>query len=145
MSIKVQVLEHGYELHQATPGASAFDIRNTFDGLTIQKGKTVKLALGFKTGVPSGKVGILAPRSGLGSKGLQIANTFGTMDSDYRGEWFAVLTLADWSKEDKMVFAKGDRILQAFFPDTAVLEDVVYVDDLDETERGEGGFNSTGV
>lgn len=145
MSVKVQVLEHGYELHQATEGASAFDIRNTFEGLTIKKGKTVKVPLGFKTAIPSGKVGIVSPRSGLGSKGMQIANTVGVIDSDYRGEWLAVLTLADWCKDEEMVFAKGDRILQVMFVDAVVVREVECVESLDGTERGDGAYGSTGV
>lgn len=141
--MKVQVLEHGFELHKGTESASGFDIRNTFDDLSIVKGKVTKVGLGIKTEVPEGFVAVIAPRSGLGSKGIQVCNTMGFIDTDYRGEWMAHLTLADWSKETEMLFKRGDRILQVFI--VPVLTQVEYVTELSETARGEGGFGSSGV
>lgn len=140
--IPIKVLQHGFKLVRASANASAFDIVTPVD-FVLTKGCRLDIKLGIKSQIPTGYVGLMAPRSGLGSKGMQVRNTVAFMDSDFRGEWEARLTLADWAKNDSMSFKRGERIIQVCFP---ALDTVVeYVDEVDETERGEGGFNSTGT
>lgn len=140
--IPIKVLQHGFKLVRASANASAFDIVTPVD-FVLTKGCRVDIKLGLKSQIPTGYVGLMAPRSGLGSKGVQVRNTVAFMDSDFRGEWEARLTLANWAEHDSMSFKRGERIIQVCFP---TLDTVVeYVDEVDETERGEGGFNSTGT
>ena len=87
-------------------------------------------------------VAILAARSGLGTKhGIVPANGIGIIDSDYRGEIHAVLR--NHGKES-FTIARGDRIAQLMFV-PVWQADFEVVETLDETERGQGGFGSTGV
>jgi dUTP pyrophosphatase len=81
------------------------------------------------------------PRSGLGTKlGMKLENTCGLIDSDYRGEWMATISI----REGSHMFYAGDRILQCVV--TQVLQvGVEVVDELCETERGDGGYGSTGL
>lgn len=140
--IPIKVLQHGFKLVRATDNASAFDIVTPVD-FVLTKGCQVDIKLGIQSQIPTGYVGLMAPRSGLGSKGVQVRNTVAFMDSDFRGEWEARLTLADWAENDSMSFKRGERIIQVCFP---TLDTVVeYVDEVDETARGDGGFNSTGT
>lgn len=125
-------------------GAAAFDIRTPIDfTLTVTP---VTIPLGFAAEVPEGYVAVIAPRSGLGCKsGVGVRNTIGVIDSDYRGEWLATMTL------DMFVpivhgeeFKAGDRILQCMILPVSQVEFEI-VDELTETDRGEGGIGSTGV
>jgi len=113
--------------------------------------------LGFKAAVPEGYVGIIFPRSGLGAKfNCQLSNTLGVIDSDYRGQWMAALHLGgkgtkvestetyrpNHGETQRLVVKKGEAYAQVlFFP--VPLMPVVQVTELDDTERGEGGFGST--
>lgn len=140
--IPIKVLQHGFKLVRATDGSSAFDIVTPVD-FVLTKGCLVNIKLGIKSQIPTGKVGLVAPRSGLGSKGVQLRNTVAFIDSDYRGEWEARLTLAPWAEVDEMAFKRGERVIQVGFPTVDTV--VEYVDEVDETVRGAGGFNSTGT
>lgn len=113
--------------------------------------------LGFKAAVPEGYVGIIFPRSGLGAKfNCQLSNTLGVIDSDYRGQWMAALHLGgkgtkvestetyrpNHGETQRLVVKKGEAYAQVlFFP--VPLMPVIQVTELDDTERGEGGFGST--
>ena len=140
--IPIKVLQHGFKLVRATDGSSAFDIVTPVD-FVLTKGCLVNIKLGIKSQIPTGKVGLVAPRSGLGSKGVQLRNTVAFIDSDYRGEWEARLTLAPWAEVDEMAFKRGERVIQVGFPTVDTV--VEYVSEVDETARGERGFNSTGT
>lgn len=139
----IAVLGHGFELVRATEQASAFDIRVTED-LTVTRVPTVT-KLGIKTAIDECQLALMAPRSGLGSKGLRVCNTVGIIDTDYRGEWMATLVLEPWSTVEAMEFKRGDRILQVAFLDTTDEVEYVPEDELGETTRGEGGFGHSGV
>lgn len=97
--------------------------------------------LGFSAEVPAGHVALLLPRSSTGAKfGLELNNTCGVIDADYRGEWKAALR----TKNDKaFTWSAGDRILQ-FLIVPVVSVTLEQVDELDDTSRGEGGFGSSG-
>ena len=97
--------------------------------------------LGFAAEVPPGYVALILPRSSTGAKkGLELINTCGVIDSDYRGE---VKVKLRNDSDMPFVVTTGDRIAQAEIV-PAWQHDFAVVGDLSETERGEGGFGSTG-
>ena len=83
----------------------------------------------------------MPPRSSISKTGLLLLNSIGVIDKTYRGELMAFL----WNTTDKVVeVKKGDRLVQIVAPDMGHISQVSVVDSLDETERGEGGFGSSG-
>jgi dUTP pyrophosphatase len=125
----------------ATSGAAGMDICAA-ESLTLRAGKRHAVATGFAFAIPDGYEVQVRPRSGLALKhGITCLNTPGTIDSDYRGE--VKVILANLGDED-FVINTGDRIAQIVV--APVTQGVmVEVDALDDTERGTGGFGSTGV
>jgi len=119
---------------------ACFDIR-TVEGAVIPAGESVKFSTGLKFEVPEGYMLELRPRSGLSCKNkLIIPNSPGTLDSHYRGVLFIVLlNLGKESVEIK----KGDRITQGRIVE-CIHTEFEFVDEVSETDRGTGGFNSTG-
>lgn len=96
---------------------------------------------GIHVEIPKGHVGLIFPRSGLGSKkGVYLANTVGVIDADYRGE-----IMLSMLSRDNYVIGKGERVAQLVVV-PCMLEWMVTTNmsDLSNTERGEGGFGSTG-
>ena len=120
--------------------AGAFDIFMPESGSV--DGTTQLIGLGFSAAVPAGHVALLLPRSSIGAKhGLELNNTTGVIDSDYRGEWVAALRTKTGLKYK---WNAGDRLIQFLIvPVTNVT--LHRVDSLDETIRGIGGFGSTGL
>lgn len=102
---------------------------------------TVMIDLGFATEIPKGYFAAVFPRSGIASKKhLRNSNCVGVIDADYRGTW--KVPLHNDSDQDQMV-SYGDRIAQ--FCILPVLEtNLTLVDSLEDTDRGEGGFGSSG-
>ncbi len=99
------------------------------------------LPTGLFTAIPEGYQVSLRPRSGMAiKKGLSLINTPGTLDEDYRGEW--MLPVINLGQED-IYIEDGERICQALLEKVNRIEWEV-VESLEETERGVGGFNSTG-
>lgn len=123
-----------------TPGSSGADVCSVED-MIIPAGKIGLVPLGFAVSIPSGVEIQVRPRSGLALKhGVTVLNTPGTVDADYRGEIKVILiNLGEKDFEIK----KGDRVAQLVIcwvaPGTYVERD-----SLDETNRGSGGFGSTG-
>lgn len=110
--------------------------------VTIQPGKTALLPTGISIAVPEGYAGMVFARSGLASKqGLAPANKVGVIDADYRGP--VMVALHNHSQEPRTV-NHGDRVAQLVIMPvlTPELEEVA---ELDETQRGAGGFGSTGT
>lgn len=97
--------------------------------------------LGFAAEVPIGHVALILPRSSTGAKfGLELHNTCGVIDSDYRGEWKASLK----TKLDSVLhWQAGDRLLQFLLVPVASVT-LEQVKSVSKTERGTGGFGSTG-
>ena len=122
----------GYDLSACIPD---------MEGVIIHPGETVKIPSGLAFAYPEGYFGAVCARSGLATKcGLAPANKIGILDEDYRGEVF--IALHNHSSETQVV-NHGDRIAQLILlPYLNV--DFVESDKLDETERGEGGFGSSG-
>lgn len=126
---------------RGSDGAAGLDIYLPED-LIIYSGKSEHVKLGFATELPKGYCALIVPRSSVGSKsGLSLRNTLGVIDSDYRGEWQARLAV-DQEQRSYRGFA-GDRILQAIIVKHENLS-IVEVDELSDTQRGAGGFGSTG-
>ena len=110
--------------------------------IEINAGETLLVHTGIAMQIPDGYVGLIYARSGLASKrGLAPANKVGVIDCDYRGE--VMVALHNHSNEEQTV-ARGERIAQLVITPyvTANFEEV---DELSNTERGEGGFGSTGT
>lgn len=126
---------------RATEGAAAYDCCAFGNYNIAPSGGKLKISLGFKIEVPPGSAALLLPRSGLGSKGIVLANGTGVIDSDYRGEVFAVIQN---NSCDPFVVVQGDRICQMLITLVQTPE-IELVSELSETVRGTGGFGSTGV
>ncbi len=98
------------------------------------------VGLGFAAEVPPGYVALLLPRSGAGAKnGLELNNTCGVIDADYRGEWKAALRVKN---AEPFQWKAGDRVLQYILVPVHTPE-LQVVETLSSTARGEGGFGST--
>lgn len=145
MSVKVEVkrLPHGAGLPlpaYATTGAAGMDVVSA-EAVTIAPGGRHAVATGLALAIPHGYEVQVRPRSGLALKhGITVPNTPGTIDSDYRGELKVILINHG---AEPFVIQRGDRVAQL------VLAPVVQaawdeVAELDATERGAGGFGSTG-
>ena len=127
----------------ATPGSAAMDLRACIDEeVILPAGERRVIPTGIAIALPSRDyVALLFARSGLGIKhGIAPANCVGVIDSDYRGE--IKVGLLNTGTEDFTVQPR-DRIAQMMIA-PVVCPAVSFVDSLDETERGAGGFGSTG-
>ena len=127
----------------ATPGSAAMDLHACVDeAVTIPAGGRAVIPTGLAIALPSADyVALVFARSGLGIKhGVAPANCVGVIDSDYRGE--VMVGLQNSGKEDYTI-SPGDRIAQLMIT-PVVQAQVRLVAELDETERGAGGFGSTG-
>ncbi|HEX7714591.1 MAG TPA: dUTP diphosphatase [Bacillota bacterium] len=127
----------------ATPGAAALDLHACCpEPLLIPAGSRGKVPTGIAIELPPDTVALVFPRSGLASKhGISLSNAVGVIDSDYRGE---IICLVKNESDTDFTVHPGDRIAQlAFFP--VYRGSLETVPELDESERGEGGFGSTGI
>ncbi len=112
------------------------------DTITINPGETKLIKTGIGLEIPVGYAGLIYARSGLASKkGLAPANKVGVVDADYRGE--VMVALHNHSNEEKTI-EPNERIAQLVITPylTAIFNEV---EDLEDTDRGEGGFGSTGT
>ena len=143
--IKIQVVNRGHQQlpAYATPQSAGMDLRANLDApITLHPMKRRLIPTGLHIALPEGYEAQVRPRSGLALKhGLTVLNTPGTIDADYRGEIGVVLI--NLSQED-FVVNDGERIAQMVIA-RHEQGDFVVVEQLDETERGEGGYGHTGV
>ena len=130
-----------------TTGAAGADVCANFppegrEGITLAPGARALLPTGLRMAIPSGFEVQVRPRSGLALKhGVTVANAPGTIDSDYRGPLGVILVNLG---AEPFHIAHGDRIAQLIVaPVVQAAFDLA--ESLDETERGTGGFGSTGV
>ena len=109
--------------------------------ITLLPHTSKSIRTGFCTSIPKGYFAAVFARSGLGcKKGLRLANSVGIIDADYRGEWLVVLRN---DSDEEQVVSHGDRIAQfALLP--VITTELVEVSELDDTDRGSGGFGSSG-
>ncbi|MDY2738932.1 MAG: hypothetical protein SOU94_03770 [Acidaminococcus sp.] len=142
---------HGGKIpEKKSAGAAAWDCYARMDTLVFN-GKTYKIPLGFALAMPEGVFATLIPRSSMGLKtDLIMANGQGLIDSDYRGEVCAIYRAINLERDFRSYLPDsdihiGDRIAQIYFNEPVNLV-VVYEfpEEIKDTERGEGGFGSTG-
>ena len=139
--MRLKPMHHNFIMPiKSTTGAGAFDIHMTVSG-NISGQFPNMIGLGFAAEVPAGHVALILPRSGTGAKyGVELNNTCGVIDSDYRGEWKAALR----TKNGIMFnWEAGERVLQFLIVPVADVE-LELSTELDDTERGSGGFGSSG-
>ena len=106
----------------------------------VEPRQTMIVNTGIAVSIPEGYVGLIMPRSGLGTKGLVLGNLTGVIDSDYRGE----IILQLWNRSNTPILIKIlDRVAQMLIVPVAQ-PTIEVVDELDTTERGDKGFGSTG-
>ena len=138
--LRVKLTDDAPVPRHAKPGDAGLDLTSR-EKVRIYPHETALVGTGVAVEIPPGFVGLCFPRSGLASKrGVNLANCVGVIDSGYRGEIKAALhNAADITCEVDV----GERICQLVVVPFVTCECVV-VDSLSETERGEGGFGSTG-
>jgi dUTP pyrophosphatase len=125
----------------AKPGDAGADICTRID-LTIEPGERVLAPTGLSIALPDGYAAFVHPRSGLAIKhGVSMVNTPGTVDAGYRGELQIILINHDL--REAISFKKGDRIAQLVIQKVERAE-FIEVETLPGTDRGSGGFGSTG-
>ena len=143
--IQIKVVNKGHQQlpAYATPQSAGMDLRANLDApITLHPMERRLIPTGLHIALPEGYEAQVRPRSGLALKhGLTVLNTPGTIDADYRGEIGVVLI--NLSQED-FVINDGERIAQMVIA-RHEQGDFVVVEELDETERGEGGYGHTGV
>lgn len=142
VEILIQRLDDGLPLpERAHPGDAGFDLRSTVD-LVLAPGERGLVPTGIAVAIPLGYAGLVQPRSGLATRhGVSIVNTPGLIDSGYRGE-IKVITI-NLDPKEPFEIHRGDKIAQIVFypvPETKLRE----VDELPSSERGAGGFGSSG-
>jgi dUTP pyrophosphatase len=123
-----------------TPGSAGIDLCAN-EAVYIPAGFTPMVLTGLYLEIPEGYEAQVRSRSGLAAQGIVVANSPGTIDSDYRGE--VCVLLHNLSSYDYTV-AAGDRIAQLVFAPVIQVE-LEEVSELSDTERGTGGFGSTGI
>lgn len=123
--------------------AAGYDLYACLDKeLTIQPQETVKVPTGLAFEIPEGQFAAIYARSGLATKqGLRPANAVGVCDSDYRGEY--IVALHNDSTQPQTI-QPSERIAQLIIQAYQSVDEFVEVDELESTERGSGGFGSTG-
>ena len=143
--IQIKVVNRGHQQlpTYATPQSAGMDLRaNLSEPITLHPMERRLIPTGLHIALPKGYEAQVRPRSGLALKhGLTVLNTPGTIDADYRGE-IGVL-LINLSQDD-FVINDGERIAQMVIA-RHEQADFIVVEELDQTERGEGGYGHTGV
>ena len=143
--IAIKVVNRGHQQLPvyATPQSAGMDLRANIDEpITLHPMERLLIPTGLHIALPEGYEAQIRPRSGLALKhGLTVLNSPGTIDADYRGE-IGVL-LINLSQQD-FVINDGERIAQMIIA-RHEQADFVVVEELDQTERGEGGYGHTGV
>ena len=143
IELPIKKLDEGLSVPQyAYPGDAGLDLRSA-EALTLKPFERKAVDCGIAIAIPDGYAGLVIPRSGLAIKhGISIVNAPGLIDSGYRGPIKVILVNLD--AENEFVIERGDRIAQLVVIETPVVT-TVEVDELSETERGAGGFGSSGV
>ena len=139
-----KISENAVTPTRGSKDAAGFDLYCAESSIVeILPGSTVKIHTGIQMEIPDGYVGLLFARSGIAiKKGLRPANAVGVIDSDYRGE--IIVALHNDSNTAQYV-NPGDRVAQLVIVKYFAPSLKEVIEDLSETERGEGGFGSSGV
>ena len=144
--IKIKFLEKAskiYDLKRATDGSAGFDlVAVTKNNILIKPSESKLINCGISIEMPKNFEAQVRPRSGLALKNMvTVLNAPGTIDSDYRGEICVILIN---HSSETFIVERGMRIAQIVFLELPPLK-LVKVNKLNESERGEGGFGSTGL
>ena len=143
IQVKFAKLDAGAQLPtQGSAQAAGWDLYALKETI-VPKGASVMIPTGLACAIPDGWEGQIRCRSSLGKKGMILPNGVGTIDSDYRGE---LKVLATWIGDgDTFTVGKGERVAQMLFAPVPLvrIEEVDFAD-LESTERGVGGFGSSG-
>ena len=142
MSLRIQRLDDRATLpRRAYPGDAGLDL-HALEPCELGPGERARVRTGIAVEIPPGHAGLVLPRSGLAARhGISLVNAPGLIDEGYRGELQVLLLNTDRAATCKL--AAGDRIAQLVV--VAVSSpDVVEVDSLEHSERGAGGFGSSG-
>ncbi|MEY4294177.1 MAG: hypothetical protein RIR29_827 [Actinomycetota bacterium] len=126
----------------AQPGDAGADLRSS-QAIVIQPGERATVSTGMAIALPAGYVGLVHSRSGLAAKnGIMVLNSPGTIDAGYRGE--IKVTLLNTDKSEPFEIKVGDRIAQLLVQQVEQAR-FIQVEFLPDSNRGDGGFGSTGV
>ncbi len=127
---------------RATEEAAGYDVRSSDEAVVLEPGEIRLVATGLVMELPSGIECQVRPRSGLALKhGITLPNSPGTIDPDYRGELKVIMQNTG---AEPFTIERGERIAQLVFARFEAPE-IVEVDQVSATERGSGGFGSTGT
>lgn len=145
LRLRVLRLAHGRGLplpEYATAGAAGLDLRAAVESdVTLAPGGRLAVPTGLRLEIPAGFEGQVRPRSGLALRhGVTVANAPGTIDSDYRGE---VQVLLVHLGDQPFVIRRGERVAQLVLS-PVVRAELAEVESLEPSDRGSGGFGSTG-
>lgn len=143
MELKIKSLhEDAKTPHYATGGSAGLDLTACNDErIELEPMERVLIPTGLSMAIPDGYVGLIFPRSSMGYKeGLTLPNCVGVIDSDYRGE--IMVAMVNISNQVRVI-TKGTRIAQLVIIPAPKMK-ITKAEKLDDTERGEGGFGSTG-
>ena len=142
MTLRVRRLDARAQLPtRAYPGDAGLDLYALEDGM-LDAGERASVRTGVAVEIPEGETGLVLPRSGLAARhGIALANAPGLIDAGYRGELLVLLLNTD--RDAAFMIAAGDRIAQLVLVKVQTPE-VVEVEELAVSERGAGGFGSSG-
>ena len=144
MNVKIKKLNPDAKLpERGTPKSAAYDLFACIpDTVFVNPHETVKIGTGLAMALPEDYFAAIYARSGLSTKeGLRPANCVGVCDADYRGEYIVAVHNDSWHER---LIRPGEKIAQLILQKKYEIE-FEEVDELDSTERGEGGFGSTGM
>lgn len=146
IAVKIKRLEGNTDLPlpgYESEGSSGMDIRASVrETVLLEPGEIRLIPTGLAVSIPRGYEGQIRPRSGLALKhGIGMVNAPGTIDSDYRGE--IGIIVINWGQKPFSI-RRGDRIAQLIITRVYRVHSIE-VDDLDSTQRGEGGFGHSGI
>lgn len=142
IEIPVQLVDEGLKMPAyAHPGDAGLDLRSSID-IELAPFERALVPTGIAMAIPSGYAGFVLPRSGSAIKqGLSLVNAPGLIDSCYRGEIKVIAINLD--PDNKLKIQRNDRIAQLVIMATPVVS-LISCDQLEESERGSGGFGSSG-
>lgn len=144
MKVELKILHEDCYPEYATPGSAGIDLKACYlpkDGISIHPGGQFLFNTGIALHIKDpGYAGMIIPRSGLGKKGIVLGNLVGLIDSDYQGEIMVLL----WNRGNDIVEIEYmDRIAQLVFVNVNQAKFEI-VEHFEQSQRGQGGFGSTG-
>lgn len=137
-----KLVSDAVEPRKAHDSDAGFDLVAVSGGW-VEKERVYVYHTGLAFEIPEGYVGLVFPRSSVAKKDLVLSNCVGVIDSGYRGEVLAKFGLANRPHVEDPIYHIGDRIVQLIIIKLPEVE-MVEVDELSESDRGEGGYGSTG-